>query len=42
MMNMFSRAIAFNQPIGAWDTSKVVYMMGMFNSAKAFNQPIDQ
>jgi surface protein len=33
-------ALAFNQPIGEWDTSKVTDMVAMFARTNAFNQPI--
>ena len=35
-----SGAIAFNQPIGEWDTSKFTSTVSMFHGASAFNQPI--
>ena len=35
-----SLALAFNQPIGSWDTSHVNTMKGMFFNVSAFNQPI--
>ena len=37
---MFGAAAAFNQPIGAWDTSAMTDMNGMFCEAAAFSQPI--
>ena len=40
MQSMFSTALAFNQPIGNWNTSKVNNMVAMFNDARGFNQPI--
>ena len=40
LVNMFSEALVFNQPIGNWDVSKVTNMGSMFYSAKLFNQPI--
>ena len=33
-------ATAFNQDIGDWDVSRVVYMNDMFLGASAFNQDI--
>ena len=40
MPGMFQINSAFNQPIGAWNTSAVTNMTGMFNGATAFNQNI--
>ena len=40
MIEMFWAAAAFNQPIGAWDTSAVIDMSRMVWAAAAFNQPI--
>ncbi|WP_435219643.1 BspA family leucine-rich repeat surface protein [Luminiphilus sp. nBUS_07] len=37
---MFVRARAFNENIGAWDTSAITDMGYMFNGAKSFNQDI--
>jgi surface protein len=37
---MFSNALAFNQPIGNWNTSNVNNMSFMFENAYNFNQPI--
>ena len=37
---MFWAAAAFNQPIGAWDTSAVIDMSRMVWAAAAFNLPI--
>ena len=33
-------AVAFNQPIGSWNTSQVTNTAHMFRNAAAFNQPI--
>jgi len=35
---MFDYAHKFNQPIGLWDTSRVVNMEGMFADAYQFNR----
>ena len=40
MGHMFRGAAAFNQPLAAWDVSKVENMRGMFRGAAAFNQPL--
>lgn len=40
MQQMFQQSIAFNQPIGNWNTSAVVNMFAMFNVATSFNRPI--
>jgi surface protein len=40
MVSMFNGAIAFNQPIGSWNVSRVTNMSNMFFQAYAFNQPI--
>ena len=37
---VFKGAVAFNQPIGAWNTSSVENMSEAFKFAKDFNQPI--
>ena len=41
MSNMFSGAIAFNQPLYNWDVSKVKNMSHMFRMASLFNQNIN-
>ena len=40
MEGMFENARAFNQPIGAWNTSYVQKMQGMFEGATKFRQDI--
>lgn len=40
MYTMFQSAIAFNQPLGNWNTSNVTFMSSMFQSATAFNQDL--
>jgi surface protein len=40
MQSMFANAFFFNQPIGNWNTGRVVSMNSMFDSAVYFNQPI--
>ena len=42
MERAFDEAIAFNQPLDAWDTSKVTNMDEMFYKAAAFNQLLDK
>jgi len=40
MKDMFLNALAFNQPIGNWDVSKVTTMERMFHFATAFNKDL--
>ena len=37
---MFGEATSFNQPLAAWDVSKVRSMQGMFYGATSFHQDI--
>ncbi len=37
---MFHNAIAFNQPLGAWDLRRVTTVKDMFRGAKAFKQSL--
>ena len=39
MTEMFADS-RFDQPIGGWDTSQVVFMSGMFHDAADFNQDL--
>jgi len=38
--NMFSNAIAFNQPLGTWTTTSLSNLFNMFNGASSFNQSL--
>ena len=40
MSSMFYGARGFNNPIGAWDTSRVTDMSSMFSGARVFNHPV--
>jgi surface protein len=40
MSFIFSGAVAFNKPLGAWNVSNVTDMSYMFDGAVAFNQPM--
>ena len=42
MSCMFNGASSFNQPLNAWNTSKVTDMGGMFYGASSFNQPLNE
>ena len=41
MRTMFDSASSFNNPLNAWDISKVTNMSSMFGFATSFNQPLD-
>jgi surface protein len=41
MLNLFTYATLFNQPLNSWDVSNVTSMKGMFQVATSFNQPIN-
>ena len=41
MRAMFDSASSFNNPLNAWDMSKVTNVSSMFGFATAFNQPLD-
>ena len=38
--SMFANAIAFDRPLGSWNTTNVAGMRSMFSGARAFNQPL--
>jgi surface protein len=40
MVQVFSNATSFNQPIEDWDVSSVTNMNGLFQNAQNFNQPL--
>ena len=40
MVNTFTGASKFNQPLCQWNTSRVMDMNGMFENAEEFNQPL--
>jgi len=47
MQNMFynrygTTTMSFNQPIGDWDTSGVIYFQGMFQNHQTFNQDLSK